>query len=314
MALSVGECPGIMFFMAFVEVPFEVQKPQHGLRVDAYLAQRLQKYSRSQVQKLIDDGMVTLRGRGVKASSKVNDGDVVVVRYPRHAEPPCPHAALPVLYEDDDLVAVDKPANLLSHPTDKILENTVTSIIKRQFGRPLHLAHRLDRDTSGVLVLAKSPASAKALYEDFVGRRIEKEYYALVRGRPSWKTKLVDAPLANEGAEIRVRQAVDPAGAPAVTELELLAAGEERSLVAARPKTGRLHQIRVHLAHVGHPIIGDRLYTGEGELFMKTVNKELTEEDLLSLGSERQMLHARALKLPGRPLIEAPVPPEFAAR
>jgi 23S rRNA pseudouridine1911/1915/1917 synthase len=300
--------------MPFIDVPFEVQKPQHGLRVDAYLAGRLPSYSRTQVQKLIDDGMVSLRGRPVKASSKVGGGDIVIVRYPKRPEPPCPHNALPVLYEDNDLVAIDKPANLLSHPTDKIVENTVTSIIKRQFGRPLHLAHRLDRDTSGVLVLAKNPASAKALYEDFVGRKVEKEYYALVQGKPSWKKKTADLPLASEGAEIRVRQAVDPDGAPAVTEFELLKAGEERSLVAARPKTGRLHQIRVHLAHLGHPIVGDRLYTGAGELFMKTVNKEITEEDILSLGSERQMLHARSLKLPGRPLIEAPVPPEFTAK
>ncbi|MBI5240612.1 MAG: RluA family pseudouridine synthase [Elusimicrobia bacterium] len=321
----------------WVEVPFEVQKPQDGLRLDSYLASRLHRYSRSQVQRLIEAGRVFLRGRTAKPAARVAAGETVLIRYPRHEERPCPHAELPVLHEDGVLLAVDKPAPLLCHPTDKIQNNTVTSVLKRQFpGQRLHLAHRLDRETSGVLLLAKDPRTARELAALFIGRQVRKEYLALVSGEVSWRRESVDAPLGQEGREIKVRQAVCAAatpccapsgkalgtravgaGAEALTEFERLAAGGGLSLVRALPKTGRLHQIRVHLAHLGHPVLGDKLYTGKGELYMKAVRKALTEEDLGRLGAPRQMLHARRLRLPhpgtGRELeIAAPLPADFS--
>ena len=321
---------------AWIEVPFEVQKPQDGLRLDSYLAARLHRYSRSQVQRLIAQGRVLLRGRPVKPASRVATGETVLIRYPRHEERPCPHAELPVLYEDEVLLAVDKPAPLLSHPTDKIQNNTVTSVLKGQFpGLRPRLAHRLDRETSGVLLLAKDAATARGLAALFVSRKVRKEYLDLTAGEVSWRRKTVDAPLGKEGLEIKVRQAVCAvatpccapsgkasgaravgAGAEALTEFEQLASGGGLSLIRARPKTGRLHQIRVHLAHLGHPVLGDKLYTGRGELYMKAVKKTLTEDDLGRLGAPRQMLHAQRLRLPhpatGRELdVCAPLPGDF---
>ncbi|MCX5796493.1 MAG: RluA family pseudouridine synthase [Elusimicrobia bacterium] len=301
---------------AWVEVPFEVQKPQDGLRLDSYLAARLHRYSRSQVQRLIDAGRVFLRGKTVKPATRVASGETVFIRYPRHEELPCLHEELPVLYEDEVLLAVDKPAPLLCHPTDKIQNNTVTSVLKKQFpGLRLHLAHRLDRETSGVLLLAKDPGTTRRLAAHFISRQVKKEYLALVAGEVSWRRQTVDAPLGKEGLEIKVRQAVG-AGAEARTEFELLACGAGLSLVLARPLTGRLHQIRVHLAHLGHPVLGDKLYTGKGELYMKAVRKSLTEADLAKLGAPRQMLHAQRLRLPhpetGRELsVTAPLPEDF---
>ena len=301
---------------AWIEVPFEVQKPQDGLRLDSYLAARLHRYSRSQVQRLIAQGRVLLRGRPVKPASRVATGETVLIRYPRHEERPCPHAELPVLYEDEVLLAVDKPAPLLSHPTDKIQNNTVTSVLKGQFpGLRPRLAHRLDRETSGVLLLAKDAATARGLAALFVSRKVRKEYLALTAGEVSWRRKTVDAPLGKEGLEIKVRQAVG-SGAEALTDFERLASGGGLSLIRARPKTGRLHQIRVHLAHLGHPVLGDKLYTGRGELYMKAVKKTLTEDDLGRLGAPRQMLHAQRLRLPhpatGRELdVCAPLPGDF---
>jgi 23S rRNA pseudouridine1911/1915/1917 synthase len=301
---------------AIVEVPFQVQKPQDGLRVDQYLAQRLQKHSRSAIQKLIGEGQVFVRGRAAKASARVSAGETVLVRYPKTAEPACAHQSLLVLYEDADLLALDKPGGVLSHPTDKIIDNAATTIVKKQFpALPLFLTHRLDRETSGILLFAKNRAAARKMSALFAAHGVAKTYLAIVRGRVAWREKRVDAPLGREGLAIHVRQAVGT-GQAAVTDFQRLGAGDLKSFVRARPKTGRLHQIRAHLAYLGHPILGDKLYTGDGELYLKTVRRELTEEDLAGLGARRQMLHAAEVEfkhpMSGKSVrVEACLPEDF---
>lgn len=302
----------------WVEVPFRVQKEHDGMRLDAYLALRLHKHSRTFAQKIVDDGRVCLPGRPAKCASRVADGETVLIRYPRTAEPPVPHEVMPILYQDEALVVIDKPGGTLSHPTDKILHNTVTTLLARQLGRKVFLAHRLDRETSGALVLALDSDAARSLYEQFLGRAVSKEYLAVVFGEVAWKKKILDAPLGPEGGEIRVRQAVG-AGQNAVTEFERLATDGRLSLVSAKPKTGRLHQIRAHLAHLGHPVVGDKLYVGEGQAYMKAVRKEIGREDLDALGADRQLLHAWRISFAhprtGEPLtVEAPVPEDFPLR
>lgn len=306
----------------WVEIPFPVTDIHGaaGMRVDQFLSKRLHQYSRSQVQALIDQDRVFLRGRPAKASARVREEDVVLIRYPRRPEAEPETKRLPVLHEDENLLVVDKPPCVLSHPTDKVLLNTVTTILSRQFpGVRLHLAHRLDRETSGVLVLAKDPETARLLTDQFSGRLVRKEYLALVFGSVEWERRLVDRPLGREGGRIKVRQAVDAHdGQPALTEFERLAAAPELSLVRARPRTGRLHQIRVHLASLGHPVLGDKLYVGEGECYMKAVKGSLGPGDLEALGAPRQMLHARGLDLlhpaTARPLsLRAPLPADFRA-
>lgn len=299
-----------------VEVPFQVQKPHDGWRVDRYLAARLHRYSRGAVQKLIAEGKVTLRGRHVKSAATVRNGDVVLIRYERRPEPEPVVERLAILYEDEHLLAVDKPAGVLSHPTDKIVRNAATSILKAQFpDLKLRPAHRLDRETSGVLLFAKAQEAARVLAEAFFTRRVEKEYLAVVAGRVAWKKKRVEASLGREGGEIKVRQKAG-AGKAAATEFELIEAGASASLVRCWPRTGRLHQIRVHLASLGHPILGDKLYQGSGEAYMKAVRRELTQEIIDRLGAERQLLHAHKLTLAhpisGKRLeLVAPVPREF---
>ena len=302
----------------WVEVPFRALKEHAGMRLDSFLVARLHRYSRASVQKLIDDGRVAAGGRPVKASLKIAEGETVVIRYPRTAEPPVPHEVMPILYRDDSVVVIDKPGGTLSHPTDKVLHNTVTTILAKQLGRKVHLAHRLDRETSGVQVLALGTDAARSLYEQFLGRTVRKEYLAVVFGDVAWKKKLLDAPLGPEGGEIRVRQAVG-AGQSAVTEFERLASDGKLSLVSGKPKTGRLHQIRAHLAHLGHPVVGDKLYVGAGEAYMKAVRKEIGRADLDALGADRQLLHAWKLSfdhpVTGRRLnLEAPVPADFPLR
>ncbi|HXT02524.1 MAG TPA: RluA family pseudouridine synthase [Elusimicrobiota bacterium] len=313
MAFSAAAAP-----QEWVEVPFRALKEHAGLRLDAFLVARLHRYSRASVQKLIDEGRVAAGGRPVKASLRLAEGETVVIRYPRTAEPPVPHEVMPILYEDTSVVVINKPGGTLSHPTDKVLHNTVTTILAKQLGRKVHLAHRLDRETSGVQVLALNTDAARSLYEQFLGRTVRKEYLAVVFGEVAWRQKLLDAPLGPEGGEIRVRQAVG-AGQSAVTEFERLATDGKLSLVSGRPKTGRLHQIRAHLAHLGHPVVGDKLYVGAGEAYMKAVRKEIGRADLDALGADRQLLHAWKLSfehpVTGKRLnLVAPVPADFPLR
>lgn len=304
----------------WISVPFRVLKEHDGRRLDAFLAARLRRRSRATVQRLIADGRVTREGRGVKAASKVKDGQVVLIRYLRTEEPPVPHETMPVLYLDERIVVISKPGGTLSHPTGKILHNTVTSLLERQLGRRVFLAHRLDRETSGTMVLALDSDSARGLYEQFAARAVRKEYLAVVIGAVSWSETTVDAPLGAEGGEIKVRRAVGGAGGQsAVTEFRRLAVDGRLSLVSAKPRTGRLHQIRAHLAHIGHPVAGDKLYIGAGEAYLKAVRRDLARSDLDALGADRQLLHAWRLSFThpegGRPLLfEAPVPDDFPLR
>ena len=304
-----------------VEVPFRVLKEHEGRRLDAFLAARLgAKYSRASVQKLIDDGRVLRAGRPVKPAARLNEGETVLIRYPRTAEPALEHEELPVLYKDDHVVVISKPGGVLSHPTDKVRRNTVTWLLERQLGRKVHLAHRLDRETSGTMVLALTSAAARSLYEQFVERTVKKEYLAVVFGEVAWTDLVVDAPLGADGGAIRVKRAVGGAGGQdAVTAFRRLATDGRLSLVSCSPRTGRLHQIRAHLAHAGHPLVGDKLYCGDGAVYMKAVRKEVSRADLDSLGADRQLLHAWKLSFGhpagGRPLsFEAPVPPDFPLR
>ncbi len=305
----------------WIEVPFPVLKEQQGRRLDAFLAARLgNKYSRMAVQKLIDDGLVSRTGRAVKASARVSEGETVLIRYPRVEEPPVPHETMPILYHDERIVVISKSGGTLSHPTDKVLLNTVTYLLAKQLERKVYLAHRLDRETSGTMVLSLDADAARSLYEQFVARAVQKEYLAVVFGAVAWTQTVVDAPLGAEGKLIRVRRAVGGAhGQSAVTEFRRLATNGRLSLVSAKPRTGRLHQIRAHLAHIGHPLVGDKLYCGDGEVYMKAVRKEVSRADLDALGADRQLLHAWRLSFKhpgdGRPLsFVAPVPDDFPLR
>jgi 23S rRNA pseudouridine1911/1915/1917 synthase len=304
----------------WVWVPFEVDKRFDGDRVDQFLARRLTAYSRSRVQKILQESRVLRGVQPMKASSRVRGGDRILIAYPRRPEAPlAPDASLPVLFEDEALLIVNKPADLLSHPTDKIERHTVLGVLRhsRPDLKAVHLLHRLDRETSGVLALAKSRAAARNWTEMMEQRRVKKEYLAVVQGKPKPSRGVIDRPIGRQVGEIKVRQWVDVAGAvPAVTRYRVLGGSPDRSLVHAFPETGRLHQIRVHLAALGHPLLGDVLYNGDGALYLKMVNRQLAPEERKSLGFSRLALHAFRLSfshpLHGNTLrITAPPPPDF---
>jgi len=305
----------------WVWVPFEVDKKFDGWRLDQFLTQRLTGYSRNKIQKILAEARVHKDGKTTKTNSRVKSGDKIEVAYLRKPEKPlAADAALPVLFEDQNLLIVNKPAHLLSHPTDKVVQNTVLGVLRQS--RPdiasLHLLHRLDRETSGVLALAKNPAAARAWTRAMERHEIQKEYIAFVHGIPHPKKGTINRPLGPQGGDIRVRQWVDvPEAATAITVYECTKTTAHFSMVRAFPKTGRLHQVRVHLASLGTPLLGDPLYTEEGEWYRKMLKGQLSDlERQKELGFGRVALHAASLSfkhvLHGQPLhIEAALPSDM---
>ncbi len=225
-----------------------------------------------------------------------------------------------VLYEDAWLLAVDKPAGLLVHP---VVREPGPSLIELWRGaRPdaaLALAHRLDRETSGVVLLAKGPRADRYVKQAFAARRVEKSYLAIVHGSPAWETIVCDVPLARaRDAQLSVRRRADPEGESAVTRFVVRERLGSWTLVQCQPLTGRTHQLRAHLMHLGHPILGDKLYGRPDDVFLEHQREGATASVRAAVGFPRQALHAASITLPhpeggGRVTIAAPLPEDMAA-
>ncbi|MBI2911580.1 MAG: RluA family pseudouridine synthase, partial [Chloroflexi bacterium] len=225
--------------------------------------------SRSALQHLIRDGRVTLEGRAARPGIRLRSGDRVIVR-PRRPEPVTlqpEEIPIPVVYEDADLIVVNKPPALVVHPGPGHPSGTLVNALLARCRDLAPLAgdlrpgivHRLDRDTSGILVVAKHDASYQALADQFRQRHVQKAYLVLVRGSPQSPEGTVEAPLGRHPRH-RQRMAIVPTGRPARTSYRLLEPLPRCSLLRVEPETGRTHQIRVHLASIGLPILGDRIY------------------------------------------------------
>ncbi|MBF6600342.1 MAG: RluA family pseudouridine synthase [Dehalococcoidia bacterium] len=276
-------------------------------RLDVFVARRLPELTRSRVRRLIDGGHVRVDGAGAKPGLRLNAGQRVTVELP----PPVPAAAQPepipldVIFEDADLIVINKPAGMTVHPapghTAATLVNAVLAHSDDLSGvggviRP-GIVHRLDRDTSGIIVVAKNDATHNALAGQLKERQVEKTYVALVEGTPQPPAGTIDAPIARDPRN-RQRMAIVEGGREAVTAYTLIERSRGVSLVEARPKTGRTHQIRVHLAAIGHPIVGDRVYGHASALVA------------------RQFLHARRIafthpRTGERVEFEAPLPEDL---
>lgn len=256
------------------QVQFEIQKS--GDRLDKYLAVQVPELSRSAAKRLIDGGRVTVNGEPVKASYKVRAGDVVVA-IPTAEETAAPSAELiplRVVFEDRSLLVVDKPAGMVVHPAPGHSSGTLVNALLAYCpeladsgdDRP-GIVHRLDRDTSGLIVVAKTEKARRALQRQFKEREVYKAYLALLDGHlePAWGR--IEAPVGRDPKH-RQRMAVLAGGREAVTEYHVLeqfahqigpVAGNY-TLVQAEPQTGRTHQIRVHFASIGHPVVADPVY------------------------------------------------------
>jgi 23S rRNA pseudouridine1911/1915/1917 synthase len=292
-----------------------LQVDEAGQRLDRYLARALPDLSRSQIQRLIRQGLVALNGETTKPSTPVEPGMRVVVRVPPVPSREIPPQAIPIdiLYEDDGLLVVNKPAGMVVHPAHGHWEGTLVNALLARYpdlavgdaGRP-GIVHRLDRDTSGLIVVAKTEAALEHLRQQFKSRSVKKTYLALVHRHPPAPEGIIEAPVGRDPRR-RQRMAVVPGGRTARTHYRLLEALGDYSLLAVSPETGRTHQIRVHLSWLGVPVAGDPLYNRGRE----------AREAKKRLGLARQFLHAWRLsfELPGGKgglELEAPLPADLA--
>ncbi len=279
--------------------PITVDPTAAGMRADVYLAHRFALYSRSGAAEAIRSGEVVSTSRTLKPASLLKAGEVLHLHSlklaPQGEKPPCP----PVLHEDDHVLAFNKPAGMLCHPVGQAFAWGVINLARERYpGESLHLAHRLDRETSGVLLLARSDAANRHLKACFKARSVEKTYLAVVRGQVAWEEQEVDAPIGDDAdSPIRLKQGVRPDGHPARTRFVVRERKGDRTLVEVHPHTGRTHQIRVHLAHLGHPILGDKIYGQPPEVFLSLFEGwDLPGRDEL-LEHPRHCLHAASLQL-----------------
>jgi 23S rRNA pseudouridine1911/1915/1917 synthase len=292
-------------------VDLRAEGPDSGKRLDSFLHERLPGFSRSRLQSWIKEGRVLVNDASVRASYLIRGGESISVA-PAELPPLKAQAEeLPIriLYQDDDVVVVDKPAGMVVHAGAGHHSGTLVNALLHHFGslssvngdlRP-GIVHRLDRETSGVLVVARTDRAHQSLAAQFHDRKVEKVYLALVNGHMKTRTGRITAPIARDPIR-RTRMTTKLAsGRSALTEYEVLEEFESASYLRVRIGTGRTHQIRVHLASIGHPIVGDRLYGAP---------------PLRAGGLPRFFLHAHYLAFDSpstgqRIAVESPLPPDL---
>jgi 23S rRNA pseudouridine1911/1915/1917 synthase len=300
------------------QIQLTVDPDHDGLRLDRVLTNEIAGYSRSQIQRLIDDGHVALsRVAAVKSNTAVRTGDVIAVRLPEAVAPQPAAEDLPleILYQDTDLVVVNKPAGMVVHPAAGHDSGTLVNALLHHVSdlsgiggeRRPGIVHRLDKGTSGVMVIAKHDTAHHELSRQFHDREVEKQYVALVWGLVQQR-KRIEVPIGRDPVHREKVSARARRARSAVTRVTWARHVPGLSLLRVAIATGRTHQIRVHLSHIGHPIVGDALYGG--------VHRRVAHQLRAVQQLTRPFLHAERLAIrqprTGEPLVfEAPLPEDL---
>ena len=311
-----------------------VDPASNGLRADAFLSRELPFLSRRRVRQKIQMGESLLNGRRYSTATRLRTGDTITVAW--RGEPDLTDTdEVPILFEDEHLLAVDKPAGMRSHPVGRIQAGTVVQFARQRSAQQIHdslgrgdmsfyptLVNRLDTFTSGIVLLAKTKAMHEAMQALMTGRHVLKEYIALVEGRISSAEGRIDLPLGRDmESSVRVKMAGRADGLPSVTTYVVLRLLPRHTLVRAFPLTGRQHQIRVHFASRGHPVVGDLLYKDE-RIFLAWQETITLPQNAAGSGRQnlpgRQCLHASHMEFThpatgARIRIDAPIPADFLA-
>ena len=286
-----------------------IKEQDIGKRIDAFLAGNTE-FSRAHIQKMIENEKVLVNGKKTKVSYKVQKDDKINVEeeVPKEISLEAQDIPIDVLYEDNDIIVVNKPKGMVVHPAngnpDGTLVNAILAMCKDSLSgiggeiRP-GIVHRLDKDTSGLLIIAKNDEAHINISKQIQDRKVTKKYIALVRGVVAENEATIDLPIARSTKD-RKKMAVDPKGKNAVTHFKVLQRYDNYTLLEMKIDTGRTHQIRVHMSYIGHPVVGDEVYSNGKNEF----------------GVQGQMLHARYLKfkhpITGKELsLEAPIPDYF---
>lgn len=290
-------------------VTVTVEARAHGWRIDHYLSRLYPNYSRALFQKSIEQQHVRVNGLPVKPARRLRVNDRLTIRLPEQPDESLQPEDLPisVLHEDESLIVINKSADMVTHPGKAHYRGTLAAALQFHFDRLSDVAgqlrpgivHRLDRDTTGVIIIAKDNQIHHQLSAQFQRREVHKEYRAIVRGTVEQDSGVIETHLRVH-PKVREKMMVCPPGEksrPALTRYETLERYRGFSFMRLLPKTGRTHQLRVHMRHLGHPIVADRLYAGHAELRTSDVAAEATNAVGDTTLITRQALHAARLEL-----------------
>lgn len=311
-----------------IEHRFSVNGKVAGVRLDRYVTQHVPGYSRNVVQRLIRDGQVRVNGKPAKGSYMVEIDDVIEVEVPtiRKVEMVAQDIKFDVIYEDEDILAVNKPPGLIIHPgtgrVDGTLANGIMYYFNLQSGDAIHgdrvgIVHRIDKDTTGVLLVAKSTPMHAHLQHQFAGRTVEKQYLCFAQGAPEFDEGKVDLPIGHDRRvhTIRTIRPESEGGKPSLTFYKVLERFDGSAIVQCRPKTGRTHQIRVHMKALGHPLLIDETYGNNSAVYLSDLTgrprgeNEAPVMDRLTLHAHRiRFVHPRTEQWME---LEAPIPDDM---
>ena len=252
------------------EFKFEVTESDSGERIDKFITNCIDSLTRSYIQKMIAEGQCYVNGKAVKASYRVKEEDEVVFSLPKSVEPDIAAEDIPldILYEDEDVLVVNKPKHMVVHPAPGHYNGTLVNAVMYHCRGSLSgingvmrpgIVHRIDKDTSGSLIICKNDAAHNSIAAQLKEHSVNRIYHAIVHGVLEADEMTIDAPLGRHPKD-RMKMAVVSGGKRAVTHVQVLKRFEKFTYVSCRLETGRTHQIRVHMAHIGHPILGDEVY------------------------------------------------------